>query len=119
MSSSMQSAALMLLMLTTGLAEAASAGEKRPDPADPNAAVPPHRYVSDFATYRKPQFERKLDWREANDIVRDVGGHAGALEEADGQPAGGQAAPAAGKPMMQHGGHAGHGGHGGHGGHRQ
>lgn len=113
MPSSMQSAALMLLMLTTGLAEAASAGEKRPNPADPNAAVPPHRYVSDFATYRKPQFEQKLDWREANDIVRDVGGHAGALKEPGGQPAAGQAAPAAGQPMMQHSGHAGHGGHGG------
>lgn len=119
MSSSMQSAALMLLMLTTGLAEAASAGEKRPDPADPNAAVPSHRYVSDFAIYRKPQFEQKLDWREANDIVRDVGGHAGSLKDADEQPAARQTAPASGKSMMQHGGHAGHGGHGGHGGHRQ
>lgn len=105
MSSIKLSAALMLLMLTTSLAEAASAGEKRPDPTDPNAAVPPHRYVSDFAAYRKPQFEQKLDWRQANDIVRDVGGHAGALKEADGSPGASQTAPASGKPMMHHGGH--------------
>lgn len=111
---SMPSAALLLLMLTTGLAEPAGAGENRPDPADPNAAVPPHRYVSDFAAYRRPQFEQKRDWRLANDTVRDIGGHVGALKDGDGQPAAGQAAPAPGKPMMQHGGHAGHGGHGGH-----
>jgi hypothetical protein len=115
MSSRMQSAALMLLMLTTGLANAASAGENRPDPADPNAVVPPHRYVSDFAAYRRPQFEQTLDWRQANDTVRDVGGHAGALKGDDGEPsAASQTAPASGKPKMHHGGHHGHGGHGGH-----
>jgi hypothetical protein len=110
----MQPAALMLLMLTTGLADAASAGENRPDPADPNAAVPPHRYASDFVTYRRPQFEQTLDWRQANDAVRDVGGHAGALK-GDDEPPAGQSATASGKPKMHHGGHH----HGGHGGHKQ
>jgi hypothetical protein len=114
MSSRMQSAALMLLMLTTGLADAASAGDNRPDPADPNAAVPPHRYISDFAAYRRPQFEQTLDWRQANDTVRDVGGHAGALKGNDEPPAASQTAPVSGKPKMHHGGHHGHGGHGGH-----
>jgi hypothetical protein len=110
MSSRMHSAALMLLMLTTSLAGAASAGEKRPDPADPNAVVPEHRYISDFTSYRKPQFEQKLDWRQANDIVRDVGGHGGALRGAYEQPAM-QNAPAPPKPTMNHSGHGGHGGH--------
>ncbi|MBS4047530.1 MAG: hypothetical protein KG075_14390 [Alphaproteobacteria bacterium] len=98
----------MLLMLTLGLAETATAGDKRPDPADPQAVVPPHRYVSDFASYRQPQFEQKLDWRQANDTVRDVGGHAGALKGAD-EPPRTQAEHAG--PGMKHGGHGHHGGH--------
>ena len=114
MASRMQSAALMLL-LTISLAHTASAGEKRPDPADPDAAVPPHRYVSDFSSYRQPQFDQKLDWRQANDTVRDVGGHAGALKGAYEQPA--NQAPAQSKPEMNHGG-MNHGGHAGHGGHK-
>ncbi len=119
MSFRMLSAASMLLMLTASLAETARAGEKRPDPADPNAAVSPQRYVSDFSSYRKPQFEQPLDWRRANEIVRDVGGHAGALKDAEEPSAAAPTAPAPGKPGMHHGGHAGHSGHGGHGGHRQ
>jgi hypothetical protein len=109
MYSRMQSAAFALLMLTLGLADAASAADKRPDPADPAADVPPHRYVSDFASYRQPQFEQKRDWRQANDTVRDVGGHAGALKGAYEPPA--NQAPAQSKPEMHHGRHSGHGGH--------
>jgi hypothetical protein len=114
MSSRLQSAAFALLMLTLGLAQAASAADTRPDPADPAAVVPPHRYVSDFASYRKPQFEQKLDWRQANDTVRDVGGHAGALKDAPEQPAGQMPAhhgPAHHRPAMTHSNHSGHGGH--------
>jgi hypothetical protein len=107
MSSRMQSAALALLMLTISLARTASAGENRPDPANPNAAVPEHRYVSAFTSYRKPEFEQKLDWRQANDTVRDVGGHGGALKGVYEQ----SATPAPSKPAMNHGGHGGHGGH--------
>lgn len=119
MSFRMLSAASMLLMLTASLADTASAGEKRWDPADPNAAVAPQRYVSDFSSYRKPQFEQTLDWRRANDIVRDVGGHAGALKDAEEPSAAAPTVPAPGKPGMHHGEHSGHSGHGGHGGHRQ
>ncbi len=108
MSSRMQSAAFMLLMLIASLAQTASAADKRPDPADPTAVVPPHRYVSDFASYRKPQFEQKLDWRQANDTVRDVGGHAGALKGVDDPP---RHQPAETGPGMKHGGHSHHGGH--------
>lgn len=110
MSSRMQLAALMLLMLTTSLAGAASAGEKRPDPADPNAVVPEHRYVSEFTSYRKPQFEQMLDWRQANDTVRDVGGHTGALKGASEQPSARDTPPPS-KPAMHHGGHGNRGGH--------
>jgi hypothetical protein len=107
MSSRMQSAAFALLMLTLGLADAASAaGNKRPDPADPEAVVPPHRYVSDFASYRQPKFEQKLDWLQANDTVRDVGGHAGALKDAPTPPA--DQSPAHHRPAMNHAGHGGH-----------
>lgn len=109
MLSRMQSAAFMLLMLTASLAQTASAADKRPDPADPAAVVPPHRYVSDFASYRKPQFEQKLDWRQANDTVRDVGGHAGALKGVDEPLRPPQ--PADSGPGMKHGGHGHHGGH--------
>lgn len=106
MSSRMHSAALMLLI--TSLAGSASAGEKRPDPADPNAVVPEHRYVSDFTSYRKPDFDQPLDWRQANDTVRDVGGHGGALKGAYEQP---RNQPPHSGSGMKHGHHGHHGGH--------
>lgn len=120
MFSRMHSAALLLALttsLTGGPAGPTLAGEKRADPADPNAAVPPHRYVSELAAYRKPQFEQKLDWRQANDTVREVGGHAGSLNDMP------EAAASPSRPAMNHGGHDGHGNHGrhlhrGHGGHQ-
>lgn len=58
---------------------------QQPNPADPSAAVPVTEYQSAFNGYHKPQFEQKLDWRQANEVVRDVGGHAGALKD---QPSG-------------------------------
>lgn len=69
-------AALALLLGSAVQAEA-----QQPNPADSSAAVPVTEYQSAFTGYRKPEFEQKLDWRQANDTVRDVGGHAGALKD--------------------------------------
>lgn len=46
---------------------------------DPNAPTAPPPYQSAFSGYKRPQFEGKTDWRKANDTVRDVGGHMGAI----------------------------------------
>jgi hypothetical protein len=62
--------------------EPARAADRRPDPADPAILVPAPDYQSVFAGYRKPGADERLDWRQANDVVRDVGGHAGALKQA-------------------------------------
>ena len=70
-------AALALLLGSASF----QAKAQQPNPADPSAAVPVTEYQSAFTGYRKPQFEQKLDWRQANDTVRDVGGHAGALKD--------------------------------------
>jgi len=76
------------LLLAAGLASAAAA---QPAVADPATPVPTLQYQSVFAAPLAAP--TKTGWREANDRVRDTGGHAGALK--------GDAAPAAG-PMMQH-----------------
>jgi hypothetical protein len=51
------------------------------DPADPAAMVPQPDYRSAFSGYRKAGFDEKRDWRQANDAVRDTGGHTGALKD--------------------------------------
>lgn len=66
------------------------------DPADPAVSVPQPEYHSAFSGYRKAGFDEKRDWRQANDTVRDLGGHAGALKGPAADAA--QAAPA--MPMM-------------------
>lgn len=71
------------------------------DPADATVAVPQPEYRSAFSSYRKAGFDEKRDWRQANDAVREAGGHAGALK--DGPPAD-AARPASSMPMM-HGAH--------------
>lgn len=101
--------------------------------AGPAAAAPameqPLGYESPFKDYRGYRDEAPRGWREVNDEVRDVGGHAGVLKAAEGGP---DRAPAPGAPPAPNapaapghcaGGHAmhsahGHGAHhGGHGGH--
>ena len=96
-----------LLGMTMGLvAQAAGAAEPPAGLLDPNAPTAPLPYQSAFSGYKRPQFEGKTDWRKANDTVRDVGGHMGAIksDSTDEMPAKAtsDAAPAAG-------GHAGHG----------
>jgi len=71
-------AAVIALSIAAG---AAPAAETRLQPSDAAAPVPPLQYQSVFSSYRQPQAERKLDWKQANDTVRDVGGHAGAMQE--------------------------------------
>lgn len=70
-------AALALLLGSASF----QAKAQQPNPADPRVAVPVTEYQSAFTGYLKPQFEQRLDWRQANDTVRDVGGHAGALKD--------------------------------------
>lgn len=84
-------------------------GQPGANPADPAASVPTIQYQSALGDYRKPQFEQKLDWRQANDAARDLGGHVGAMRDApppaDRSHTAAPAAPAAGPAT---GGHAGH-----------
>ncbi|PJI41835.1 hypothetical protein [Ferrovibrio sp.] len=94
-----------LLGATIGLAaQAAWAAEPTAAVLDPNASTAPLPYQSAFSGYQRPQFEGKADWRKANDTVRDVGGHMGAIksDSAEMPTKAGDAVPAAG-------GHAGHG----------
>ncbi|MFN4163005.1 MAG: hypothetical protein ACK4GK_00415 [Ferrovibrio sp.] len=93
-----------LLGMTIGLAaQAAWAAEPSTGVLAPNAPNAPLPYPSAFSGYKRTQFEDKIDWRKANDAVRDVGGHMGAIksDSPDELPtkAAGDAAP---------GGHAGH-----------
>ncbi len=46
-------------------------------PADPDTAAPQAPYESAFAGYRNYQDEKSASWREVNDEVGRVGGHAG------------------------------------------
>lgn len=84
------------------VATAVDAAEPKRQPSDPAAPAPGLEYRSAFSDYKKPRFEAAADWRKTNDVVREVGGFAGALKE-DGPAA---AMPA--EPPPADGGHAGH-----------
>jgi len=56
---------------------AATQNEPRPDPLDSGANVPPVEFRSAFADYRPFAEQEMQDWRQANEAVREAGGHAG------------------------------------------
>lgn len=80
-----RAAAFALLAAT--IPPTADAADRRGHPADADAPVPATVYQSAFAGYRSGGTEEKIDWRRANDAVRETGGHAGALKDAPASPA--------------------------------
>lgn len=66
-------AALAAFIAGTATAQRAD----RPDPLDPGAPVARIEYRSAFEDYRAFVDEETVDWRKANDDVREAGGHAG------------------------------------------
>lgn len=60
---------------------AAHASERRPDPTDPQAAVPATVYRSPFAGYVPFDDTKRADWRALNEEVRRAGGHIGIMRE--------------------------------------
>lgn len=64
------------VVLLAGIASAAAAQETPPDPANPAAAVPKPVYHSAFTGYRPWTEPVTARWREANEEVRQLGGHA-------------------------------------------
>jgi hypothetical protein len=72
-------AALSALLPAPG---AHAQSQARPDPADPNAAVPAFGYQSAFGDYKRHTDPAVRGWREVNDEVGRIGGHAGALRAA-------------------------------------
>lgn len=90
----------MLLACVAG--SAAAQATARPDPADPNAAVPKRPYESVFKDYRPYVDSDVASWRQSNEEMGRLGGHVGHVPKAQGPTA----KPAA-KPPAQ-------GGHGSH-----
>jgi hypothetical protein len=54
-----------------------TAGAQRPAAADPAAAAATPKYESAFPAYRPYEEQTPRSWRELNDDVAKVGGHAG------------------------------------------
>jgi hypothetical protein len=70
-----------LLLAALAAGNAVGKGEKRPDPADPQAPVPPSAYRSAFEGYRSLEEPKPVPWRDANDAAARTGGHVGILRE--------------------------------------
>jgi hypothetical protein len=86
------------LLLAAGIASAAAAQPANPPVADPATPVPILQYQSVFpAKGTASTAPVRTDWREANDRVREAGGHGGAL---DGTPKDDEGAATT--PSMQH-----------------
>ena len=65
-----------LLSAAVGAAPAASQAQpgRRPDPLNAEASVPPTRYDSTLARYRRHTDAKPVPWKEANDTVTRIGG---------------------------------------------
>lgn len=63
------------LVLAAWAAQAQTpASAPRPDPLDPQAKVPALNYRSSFARERRPEDDKPISWREANDTATRIGG---------------------------------------------
>ena len=93
------------LVLAGVAGSAAAQGAAKPDPAASDARAPRVEDRSAFADYRPFSDEKLAPWRDVNDEVARVGGHAGATGHGKPAPAKPGAAPEAAKPPAGHGGH--------------
>ena len=93
-----------------GIAGAVAAqGAAKPDPASPSLAGPTLEYRSVFADYRPYTDEKLAPWRDVNDNVSGIGGHAGVTGQRKPPAITPGAAAEAAKPRAKA--PAGHGGH--------
>lgn len=77
---------LLWVCLGGGLLLPAQAAPPKPDPLDPQAAVPARVHRSALAGYR-PHIAAPTDWRQANDAVERMGGWRAYAREAAAPPA--------------------------------
>lgn len=74
---------LVCVIALSGVIDGAMA-QGRPDPTDAKLKSATVEYVSPFASYQRYQDETPAPWRELNDHVLGLGGHAGHIK--DGAP---------------------------------
>lgn len=72
--------AMLLLLSACAGGGAFAQSEGRKDPAKPDTPVPAATYRSVFEDYRPYREQDVASWREVNDQVARVGGHAGVLK---------------------------------------
>ena len=101
---------LLVLTLVFWAGSAVAQQAAGPHPADPAVRVPAVKYESPFAGYSPYREEKPAPWREVNDEVAKVRGHAGIFGGGGhaGHGGGGKAAPskpATGTPSGAHKGH--------------
>lgn len=68
---------LVLAVMAVAAGALHAQGERRPNPADPQAKVPPVEFRSAFEGYRPFAEPDARDWRRSNEEVGKAGGHAG------------------------------------------
>lgn len=102
---------IVVALALVGSIAAHAQTDGRPDPTEPNAAVPPAQYRSAFTDYRAHKEPEVANWRDLNEAVGAAGGHAGLTAKPSGAPKNAQpssAAPSDTAPRPPAGGHAGH-----------
>ena len=97
--------ALALFAASAAFAQAPAA---RRDPTDPQARIPAVEYRSAFENYRAERDPPATNWREANENVRRIGGHAGYVAKPGGAGEKYEAKGSAPKEKSNAGGHDGH-----------
>jgi len=87
---------LLAVTLATALSVEVQA-QSRPDPFDAKASVPPLKYTSPLADYRRFVDEKATLWKEANDTAARIGGWRAYARDATAPaaPGPGASAPAA------------------------
>lgn len=97
------------VVMLAGIASAVYAhSAARPDPSDPRLRVPPVQYRSAFSEYQPYRDPEIANWREANEEVKEGGGHAGHAAKPAAKPDPKAEAKPAPQSKPPSGGHAGH-----------
>jgi hypothetical protein len=80
---------IVIAMTAVFAAAHVHAADTRPDPADPAARSAPVHFDSGLPSVTRPAaVDPPARWREHNDRVRELGGHAGALRAKGAEPSG-------------------------------
>lgn len=89
-----------LVVIALVLMSQISVAQPRPDPLNPEIRLAPQPRVSPFADYQRYADDKPRSWREVNDEVMKIGGHAGHIKDGPSVPDAAQSSSPGNRPQQ-------------------